>query len=98
DPAPSSDPRLARQMASHQWAAARMWEGLIAPDDGRWFDGARKLSGTSVAVAAESGSLGIADDVSRMRMLATRGTKPGSAADRAQLYGDLLATCAHCHD
>jgi cytochrome c553 len=97
DPPPSSDPRLAMQMASHEWAAARMWEGVIAPSDERWLQGARTLAEAPLQVAAEDGSLGIADDIARVRLLAKRALAPRSQFDRAQLYGDLLATCARCH-
>lgn len=87
----------ATQMASHGWAAARMWEGLIGPDDGRWLLGARKLADAKITITAESGTLGIADDVSRVQLLARRATEPRSQDERSTLYGDLLATCAHCH-
>jgi cytochrome c553 len=94
---PPEDPRLAPQMASHAWAAERMWEGLIGPDDARWQLGARRLAAAKVGITAEDGSLGIADDVSRMHLFARRALVPQSQTDRAQLYGELLATCAHCH-
>jgi cytochrome c553 len=95
--APNTGGKLAPQMVSHDWAAARMWEGLIAPDDERWLTGARRLVDAKVAVTAESGKLGIADDVSRMRLFARRALTTKPQDDRTQLYGDLLATCAHCH-
>ena len=91
-PAPSA--RLATVMASHQWAAARMWEGLIGPSDARWLDGAKRLADAPIAITAESSVLGIADDVAKVHAFARRAP---DAKDRAQLYGDLLATCAHCH-
>lgn len=96
-PADAPDASLRAQMASHSWAAARMWEGLIGPDDARWLLGARKLAAAKVAITAESGSLGIADDASRMRLLGERAIKATNRDDRTTLYGDLLATCAHCH-
>ncbi len=94
--APKDEPRLAAQMASHQWAAARMWEGLVGPSNDRWLAGARRLAKAPLTITAESDRLGIADDAARLRLYATRAltAKPG---DRAALYGDLLATCAHCH-
>jgi hypothetical protein len=96
EPAPKDDPHLAARMASHQWAATQLWEGLIGPSDDRWVDGARLLAKAPLNVTAESDRLGIADDVSRVRLYANRAlaAKPG---DRALIYGDLLATCAHCH-
>ena len=97
--APPADPKLASQMFTHQWAAARMWEGLIAPNDDRWLLGARSLANARVDVVAEGGpgSLGVADDMARVRLLATRALGPKSQYERAELYGNLLASCAHCH-
>jgi hypothetical protein len=96
-PAPPADGKLGPQMASHEWAAARMWEGVIGPDDDRWLAGARTLAVAPLAITAESGALGIADDVAETRLLAERAMKTGDHDARATLYGDLLATCARCH-
>ncbi|HEU0031458.1 MAG TPA: hypothetical protein VFQ53_12555 [Kofleriaceae bacterium] len=98
-PHPSDDPKLALQMAHHEWAAARMWEGLIAPSDERWLDGAKELSTARLTIAAEGGkeNLGIANDVAKVRLLATRAIKAKSPDDRVAIYGELLGTCAHCH-
>lgn len=96
DPAPTDQNRLAAQMAGHQWAAARMWDGLIGPSTERWLDGARKLAKSSLMITAESDQLGIADDAARVRLLANRALKT-KIGDRPELYGELLATCAGCH-
>lgn len=93
--APPADQHLATQMMRHQWAAQRMWEGLIAPSADRWREGARMLAAAPLTITAESSALGIADDVAKVRLLARRALAPGT--DRPQLYGELLATCAHCH-
>ena len=85
------------EMASHQWAAARMWEGVIGPSDERWLAGARTLSGSRLTLTAESGTLGIADDAARVKLFAERAMKPADHDARASLFGDLLASCAHCH-
>jgi cytochrome c556 len=85
------------EMASHQWAAARMWEGVIGPSEDRWLAGAHALSGAPLTLTAESGQLGIADDAARVKLLAQRALKPDDRDERANLFGDLLATCAHCH-
>lgn len=94
---PAGTPKLPAQMASHQWAAERLWEGLIGPSDERWRRGARELAGARVTIAADGGPLGIADDMARVQLLARRATKLDAPDARAALYGDLLATCAHCH-
>jgi hypothetical protein len=95
--APVATDKLASQMASHQWAAARMWEGLIGAADNRWLEGATTLAGARLRITAESGTLGIADDAARTKLLARRARKLDARDERATLYGDLLATCAHCH-
>jgi hypothetical protein len=98
-PMPAPDPKLSRQMAGHEWAAARMWEGVIGPAPDRWLEGARYLSEIRIAITAEGGPAqpGISDDVARMRLYATRGLKAATSDARAEIYGQLLATCAHCH-
>ena len=94
---PALDGKLGDRMMRHQWAAAQMWQGLIGPDDSRWQAGARELADAPLTITAESGELGIADDVARTRALATRAMRTGDQLERSGLYGDLLASCAHCH-
>ena len=92
---PKPDKHLATQMMRHQWAAQRMWEGVIAPSADRWNEGARMLAEAPLTITAESSALGIENDVAKVRLLARRALDPKT--DRPQLYGELLATCAHCH-
>jgi hypothetical protein len=92
---PKTDEHLATQMMRHQWAAQRMWEGVIAPSTERWNEGARMLTEAPLTITAESSALGIENDVAKVHLLARRALDPKT--DRPQLYGELLATCAHCH-
>lgn len=100
-PVPTGNDRLPATMSNHQWATARMWEGLIGPSDSRWLEGATALSNAPLTITAEGEvpghELGIADDVSRIRLLARRAQKLHTAFDRADVYAQLLATCARCH-
>ena len=96
-PRPDGGKRLQHTMTAHHWAAARMWEGVIGPNDQRWKSGAELLASAPLTITAESSILGIADDVSRIHLLATRAQKLGAQDDRVELFGRLLATCAHCH-
>lgn len=100
EPRPPQGPRLALQMAGHQWAAARMWEGLIGPSDVRWLDGARALTTVPLNTVAQSvtttSDLDV-DDVARVRLYATRALAAMPQDARAEIFGQLLATCAHCH-
>lgn len=99
---PPADAKVAATMAGHQWAAARMWEGLIGPSKDRWNAGAAALAKAPLTIVAEGEvpghELGIADDVARIRLLATRAPKAKTTFDRAETYGQLLATCANCHN
>ena len=97
-PAPGT--KLATQMAAHGWAAARMWEGLVTPSPERWRLGTDALARSRWTIVAEEPSLtthGVGNDVSRVRMLAERGLTADTTEARGDLYGELLATCAHCH-
>jgi hypothetical protein len=102
---PRGDPdprqRVPGQMAHHEWAAARMWEGLIGPSDALWTQGAAALARTPMTLTAEAGEpghdLGIADDAARLHLYGTRAGQVATLQERSQLFGDLLATCAHCH-
>ena len=100
EPPPPADPKLAQQMLGHQWAAAQMWQGLIGPSDARWQAGARALTTVplnTVAQAATPAAPVEIDDVARVRMYANRAQGIGPQDERAELYGTLLGTCAHCH-
>jgi hypothetical protein len=100
EPAPPGDPRLVIQMASHRWAAEQMWQGLIGPSDARWLAGAGALTRAPLHIVAQavtpSSELDI-DDVARIRLYARRAEAAGSQDARADLFGAMLGTCAHCH-
>ena len=92
-------PRLATQMTAHHWAAVRMWEGLIGPSDDRWILGADGLTAMPSNILAQAVTSGRddGDDIARIKLYATRAlATPGQDA-RAELFGRILTTCAHCH-
>ncbi len=97
-PAPSATGRAG--MAEHQQAALAMWEGLMAPSDTHWLAGAEALTTvplTMVARAATPGFEDDVDDVARVRLYARRALDAKGRDERADVYGSLLGTCAHCH-
>ncbi|MEO8548627.1 MAG: hypothetical protein ABI678_01590 [Kofleriaceae bacterium] len=99
DPRPVDDVEHSR-MAGHQWAALRMWEGLIAPSQQRWDEGALALTTVPlnlVAQAVTPSFQGDLDDVARIRMLARAAPAATTDAARGELFGSLLGSCAHCH-
>ncbi len=100
EPRPADDPRLAGKMLGHQWAAVQMWQGLIGPSDDHWLAGAHALTTVPLTIVAQSvtpsSELDI-DDVARVRLYAHRALTATARDVRAELFGTLLATCAHCH-
>ena len=108
-PRPPVDIKLKPQMLGHQWAASRMWEGLIGPSEERWIEGAQALTEVPLTIVADEpmtvalhdSTLAdgdkIGDDIARVRLYAKRALAPHDADARTELFGDLLATCAHCH-
>jgi hypothetical protein len=100
EPRPDEPGRLAQEMLRHQWAANQLWQGVIAPSDERWNAGAEALLTAPLGTVAQHGIAGFEDDLddlARVRLFARRALAAGDADTRATLYGDLLATCAHCH-
>lgn len=103
-PAPDDEPVLRTQMLRHQWAAARLWEGLVGPSDEMWTQGATVLASTrldlgtaTTAAAAELDRADVSALTAKVRELATRAGQLAEQDARARLYGDLLVTCASCH-
>lgn len=85
---------VASRMTRHRWATDRLWEGLIAPSDDEWKTGLEVLAATPLPASA----LGKEREPLARKLQRTaetaRTTRP---SERAQVYGDLLSTCAACH-
>lgn len=96
---------IATHMSRHAWAAERLWEGLVMPSDARWVKGSQVLGEAPFKPEAVAGTS--SEDIAVLKeveLLEERcheiGSKAGTATDpteRANLYGELLSTCAYCH-
>jgi cytochrome c553 len=89
------------RMVDHEWAAMQMWQGLIGPSQARWMTGASALTQMPVnliASAVTPAFQGDIDDVARVRLLATRAANATTIEQHQQIFSDLLASCAHCHE
>ena len=98
--APSAHATLAEDMSRHQWAALQMWEGLIGPDDALWRTGAAGLTAMPANILAQAMTRSESDDVddvARIKLYAARAPGTVDQDARADLFGRILATCAHCH-
>jgi cytochrome c553 len=100
-PAPADDPQVVPHMLRHNWAIERMWEGLTMSSVDAWNRGAQELSGTPVSMDAMSVEEGAEDAVSalahRVHQLGAQGANEVGWGGRTNVYGELLATCAACH-
>ncbi|UCG75357.1 MAG: hypothetical protein JSV95_11570 [Gemmatimonadota bacterium] len=98
-PGAASGDDVAAHMVGHAWAVRRMWEGLVVPADESWMAGARALECQRLppeAVAADD--LEAADYLEkRCHGLGSRAQLVSGASARARIYGELIATCADCH-
>ena len=99
---PPPDTENARpHMQRHQWAADRMWEGLIGPINYVWRQGATMLFESPLkphAMDAEDGDEEVLAMSRRIHQLAGNATTVSEPADKAEIYAEFLATCAACHN
>jgi cytochrome c553 len=88
-------------MRRHHWAANRMWEGLVAGDPELYAEAAQGFAEPALS-ARELGAAPVAQAEleSLIRHVHQLGARAGVATDdaaRAEIYGELLASCAGCH-
>ncbi len=91
-------------MQRHQWAADRLWEGLIGPSDTAWNRGTEMLAGVPLHpddltydTSADVDKNVIDQLARRVHVLAGQGTAAKTPTARAELYGEMLGVCADCH-
>lgn len=97
---PSDKEKSRPHMQRHQWAADRMWEGLIGPSDRWWSRGANLLFEAPLKPTDLGDETG--DDVTlvmarRIHQLAANATAVTDINEKAEIYAEFLANCAVCH-
>jgi cytochrome c553 len=94
-------PSVPARMQHHQWAAAQLWDGLVVPSDEAWNWGALALSEAQLTpeqlTPGKSPAQRVVDMTQTVRALGRKAADVERVDVRADLYGDLLATCAACH-
>jgi hypothetical protein len=99
---PADDGSVTARMARHQWAAERLFDGLIGPSDARWREGLVVLAGPPLLPDAMSDArdryAALEAIGARLAALAggERETPPDRSA-RAYAYARVLEACAGCH-
>ncbi len=99
-PVPGGD-GVKAHMARHQWAADRMWEGIISADGDRWRDGAMTLLEDPLHELSLPGTSPVPGAVSilgdKLHNLGEEGLGTMDDAAQARLYGEVIAACGTCH-
>ena len=96
-PAAGSDTKS--QMKRHQWAADRLWEGLIGPSELSWIQGAEILAAGEFVpqvTLPDDKRAEVAAFASKAHALG-RAAVDAERSARSNLYAELLVTCSSCH-
>jgi len=97
---PAESASLKQQMTSHQWAIARMWDGLVVPSDLAWREGASELVAArlnpALATPGRTPVPEIAALAESVRGIAQR-SETAERNVRSGLFGNLLDACVQCH-
>lgn len=101
-PPPTGEGSVESRMMRHRWAADRMWEGLVGRSDASWQAGAAVLSDAPLFTDALTSDVAQYAAVTKMAWevheIGALASTAQEQSRRAELYGELLATCAACHD
>jgi len=92
------DESIGENMTHHLNAMSTLWVGLVAASDEHWRDGASKLLSVPLVpsgLAPKTPALELMEK--QFRALGQAGLEAPLGADRGQIYGRLLSSCAGCH-
>jgi cytochrome c556 len=99
---PEGETAVATRMIRHRWAADRLWEGLVGPSDALWQAGAEALRDAPLFTDALTRDVAQYEAVTKLAWevheIGALANTAREQSRRAELYGDLLATCAACHN
>ncbi|MDH4350943.1 MAG: hypothetical protein OEW56_07330 [Gemmatimonadota bacterium] len=98
---PAGETPVETRMIRHRWASERLWDGLVGPSDESWHAGVGVLRDVPLFTDALTQDVEQYDAVTKLAWTVhDAGARANSAttqAARADLYGELLGTCAACH-
>jgi cytochrome c553 len=94
---PDNKEKKGPHMQRHQWAADRMWEGIVAPSDYSWSRGANILFESPLRDKDLHKDEAATQMARRIHQLAANATTRSKIEDRAEIYGEFLGNCAACH-
>lgn len=99
--APAEASGVVPRMKRHQWAVARLWDGLVVPSDDAWRAGARVLADAplepELLTPGKSPVPKVGTLARSVQELARKAAVVESEVDRGAVYGELMSTCSTCH-
>jgi cytochrome c553 len=103
-PLPWEDPpdAVGERMFRHEVGADQMWMGLIDPSEDAWRNGTITLTRAPLTPPRRDADQSEIDPesharVEAVRAIAKRARAARSHEERAQVYAELVTTCADCH-
>ena len=92
---------LVGHMLEHQRAVDEMLEGLFIPSESQWIRGATRFRAAPLQRQSMPRDRKLTRDIllaeERVHQLADRAIKAEGWSDRAEIYAQVLSTCANCH-
>lgn len=89
-------------MLRHYWAIEQMWIGIVNPSEEAWKKGAAALEDVPLEPRKMTDDAEATPDVGNWaKAVHEIGSKSAQAEDwdsRTRIYGELLSTCAQCHE
>lgn len=87
---------ITARMMRHLWAADRLWEGMLGDADESWKAGLDVLASAPLP-AVDLGKARAPFATALQRNAKAARARTLDLPTRAQIYGELLVTCAGCH-
>lgn len=88
-------------MARHQWAAERMWDALTVPSDAAWLKATETMADAPLSSKAVTGERSVDKKVEELAVkvhaIAEKARGERDMGKWQKAYGELLTTCAECH-
>jgi hypothetical protein len=97
----ADDGTVPTRMARHQWAAERLWHGLVGPSTERWNEGVRVLAEQPQPAEAMAKDPRARERVGALSFelvaRAKQAAKTTGQGARARVFAGMLEVCAACH-
>lgn len=96
-PLPAEEATTQSRMLRHQWAAARLAEGITTPSEEHWRAGLEILAREPLPFSPATDAPLLAARMHRLATDALADQTQTTLEVRAAAYGEMLVTCVGCH-